>query len=184
MFNAPSLGYRTRRKATIVALDQAELQQVIDHVKGHLHQILTETVPDLVAAPHSRDRDLLDRMVRVEEELKNLRETMERRFQAQHELIASQQEAIASEFRAVDKRFDDVNRRFEDVNKRFDDVNKRFEDVNRRFEDVDKRFEDVNKRFEDVNRRFALIQWMGVVGFATIAAMTAVVGLIGLGAIP
>ncbi len=56
--------------------------------------------------------DLLERIVRVEEELKHLRESM-------------------------DTRFEDMNKRFEDMNKRFEDMNKRFEDMrvdmNRRF---------------------------------------------------
>ena len=48
-----------------------------------------------------------------------------------------QRELIVTRFEAVDKRFEDLTRsmdkRFEAVDKRFDDVNKRFEDMHKRF---------------------------------------------------
>ena len=198
-----TIGYPGRQVASM-ALAQADLQQVIDYVKLNLHQILAEAAPELIAASAPLDRQLLDRMVRVEEELKDLRETMERRFQAQQEMIAVQFAAVEKRFqdwlRNIDGRFEGVNNRFEDMNRRFDDVNNRFEEMNRRFEEmnanVNRRFEEmnanvnkrieeananVNKRFEDANKRFALIQWVGIVGFAMLATITSVIGLIGLG---
>ena len=49
-------------------------------------------------APRITDREIVERLTRLEEGQKN-----------------------------IEKRFEDVNRRFDDVNKRFDDVNKRFD---------------------------------------------------------
>lgn len=93
--------------------------------------------------------ELLERIVRVEEELKHQRELLERNF-------------VFSE-----KRFEEINGRFEDWNGRFDGVNTRFEDVN-------KRFEDVNQRFDDVNQRFVMLTWFVGLIFVGLATLMSV----------
>ena len=98
-------------------VDDRELQRIGDFVKGNLHGWLQEVVPQVM-----QGTQLLERMVRIEEELKTQRELM------------------AARFDASDRRFDDVNQRFDDVNQRFEDMNRRFEDVNRRFGDQNRRF--------------------------------------------
>ena len=129
---------------------------------------LTERYPSMVSGKARRntslETDLLERMVRIEDELKNQRELM------------------LQMFAQVDKRLDlmekTMDRRFEDVDRRFEDVNKRFEDVNKRFDDVNKRFEDVNKRFDDVNKRFSMIMWAMGIGFSlTIAFFSGALAL-------
>ena len=65
------------------------------------------------------DRELLERMVRVEEALLYQGKIMEQRFEA------------------IDKRFEDMYRY----------MDKRFEAVDKRFEAVDKRFEDMKHYF-------------------------------------
>ena len=70
----------------------------------------------------SSDRELLERMVRVEEELKHQRELL-KAFMEQ-----------------VDKRFEQMEKRFEQVEKRFEQVEKCFEQVDKRFDQIDKRF--------------------------------------------
>ena len=129
-----------------MAVAEADLEQIVAHVKANIHDILLEAVPRFAVG----SRDVLERILRVEEELKNQRGVMETRFAA------------------VDKRFEDVNKRFEDLQgylgKRLDSVDKRFEDMNKRFEDLqgylDKRLDSVDKRFEDMNKRFNGTQWM------------------------
>ena len=59
------------------------------------------------------DRNLLERIVKVEEELKNQRELMKIGF----EQVNKRVELIQSN---MDKRFEQVDKRFDDVNKRFD----------------------------------------------------------------
>ena len=103
--------------------------------------------------PWALGSELMERMIRVEEELK------------------SQRELLLTHVQVSERRFDDVNRRFEDVNKRFDDVNERFDDVNKRFDDVNKRFEDVNKRFDDNSRRHTATQWAVGVGFVVLTTL-------------
>ena len=85
------------------------------------------------------DKEIIERLTRLEEGQKALKELMDKRFED------------------INKRFEDINKRFEDINKRFEDINKRFEDINKRFEDINKRFEDINKRFEDIDRKFELM---------------------------
>ena len=91
--------------------------------------------------------EIRERIVKVEEELRN------------------QRELILQGFKQSDKRFEEIqhnmDKRFEEVqhnmDKRFEQVDKRFEQVDKRFEQVDKRFESMqetmNNGFKDVNRR-------------------------------
>ena len=68
-------------------LGEKELEKIGNYVKAHLPEWMGEIRKE-------RELDLVERVVRVEEELKNLREVMEVRFEA-------------------------VNKRFEDMDKRF-----------------------------------------------------------------
>ncbi|MFQ6043695.1 MAG: hypothetical protein ACE5PV_22810 [Candidatus Poribacteria bacterium] len=93
---------------------------------------------------------VIERLIRLEEELKAQREVMVARFEA------------------VDKRFESVNQHFEAMDKRFESVNQRFEAMDKRFEDLihytSQRFEDLirymDHRFEEVGRRFTLLTWL------------------------
>jgi len=80
--------------------------------------------------------EIRERIVCVEEELKN------------------QREIILEGFKQSDKRFEQVDKRFESVQHNID---KRFEQVEKRFEQVDKRFESmqstINNGFKEINRR-------------------------------
>ncbi len=84
------------------------------------------------------------RVIRIEDEIKDFRLDVDKRFE---------QMKINS-----DKRFEQVDKRFEQMKI---DSDKRFEqmkiDSDRRFEQVDKRFEQVDKRFEQVDKRFEQI---------------------------
>jgi len=90
-----------------------------------VEEILEEKLGDHVSRYLvGRERELehigiLERLIRLEEELKAQREMMEVRFEA------------------MDRRFESVDRRFESVDKRFEDLlhymDQRFEDMNRRF---------------------------------------------------
>ena len=111
-----------------MAVAEADLEQIVAYVKANIHDILVEAAPRFAVGSH----DVLERILRMEEELKNQREVMETRFAA------------------VDKRFEDLQGY---LDKRLDSVDKRFEDMN-------KRFEDMNKRFEDMHKRFNGTQWM------------------------
>ncbi len=122
-------------------LEQHEVEQLEQRIAQHIKQHLAEWLSEMSYAkpPQVYEIELRERMIRVEEELKN------------------QRELIMQFMQQVDKRFDlmkdDMDRRFEQVDKRLEQVDKRFEQVDKRFEQVDKRFEQVDKRFEEINNR-------------------------------
>ena len=152
-----------------VMLKEEDVVRIGDYVKPWLREMVNHVVPraETVDVPAA----LLERMVRVEEELKAQRVLMDERFGF-----------MERRFEAVDKRFEAVDKRFEDINKRFEAVDKRFEDMNRRFEDLighlDKRFETVDKRFETVDKRFNTLTWMIGVGFVVVTSLTTVFALL------
>ena len=126
-------------------IGNSELERIGDYVKSHLRAWLAEMAP---AA--SVSTQLLERMVRVEEELKSQRELMIIRFDA------------------VDRRFEAVDRRFEAVDRRFEAEDKRFEDL----------ISHVDKRFEAVDKRFGLIQWVMGIGFVMIGTLVTIFGVV------
>ena len=158
-----------------MSLRDEDVGRVGEYVKPWLREIVEEMVPrvDLGGV----GVQLLERMVRVEEELKAQRMLMDERFNFMvqrfaavdrrfEELIAATDKRFAESnaqsdrrFAAVDKRFEESNaqsdRRFAAVDRRFDAVDERFEGVDKRFEGVDKRFDAVDKRFDAVDVRFA-----------------------------
>ncbi len=89
-------------------LEQRHLEQIGEYVKSHFAEWMDKAVP----AQNRTDPLLLERMVRVEEELKAQRELMQQGF-----------DAIDKRFVAVDKRFEDLihymDKRFVAVDRRF-----------------------------------------------------------------
>ena len=161
-----------------------ELETVVTYVKDRLPEPATQSP----AAIPSDYFHLTERIVRVEEALRNLGLIMDKRFEDMNKRFEAidkrfedlihymdkRFEAMEKRLEAMDKRFEDMNKRFESMDKRFEDMihqmDKRFEAVDRRFEDMNKRFEDMNKRFDAIGRRFnwtigittALITGLGV----------------------
>jgi archaellum component FlaC len=146
-----------------MTLRDEDVGRIGEYVKPWLREMVDERVPRVELG--GVGTQLLERMVRVEEELKAQRMLMDERFgfmtqrfesadRRFDELVALTHHRFEESSAHNDKRFDDVDKRFADVSKRFDDVDKRFGDVNERFDDVDKRFGDVSKRFDDVDKRF------------------------------
>lgn len=114
--------YGVRYMSQTMELTGEQIQKIGDYVieKSHLW------------APRY-DRDLLERSVRLEEELKNQRELMLQGFQHMDARFESMQKQMDERFAASDRRFDDVNQRFNDMNQRFGDMNQRFDDMNKKF---------------------------------------------------
>ena len=147
-----------------------ELETVVTYVKDRLPESATQSP----AAIPSDYFHLTERIVRVEEALRNLSLIMDKRFEDLIHQMDKRFEAMDKRFEAMEKRFEAIDKRFEDLihymDKRFEAVDRRFEDMNKRFEDMNKRFEDMNKRFDAIGRRFnwtigittALITGLGV----------------------
>jgi len=134
--------------------DDAQLQEKIAAV---VHQILEREARRLIAEQlegfvrenerRARELALMERVVRVEEELKALRE------------------AQMAHFHAADKRFEALQR---EMTARFEaqqrEMTARFEAVDKRFEalqgEMAARFEAMDRRFEAMERRFRFQEWM------------------------
>ena len=110
--------------------------------------------------PSSSDREIFERILNVELELKYQRDLIEKVLHQMDKRFEELREDMNRRFEQVDKRFEQVDKRFEQVDKRFEQVDKRFEelreDMNRRFEQVDKRSEELR---EDMNKRFSQLFW-------------------------
>lgn len=149
-----------------VMLRDEDVGRIGEYVKPWLRELVDQVVPRLEFA--GVGPQLLERMVRVEEELKSQRELMDERFGF-----------MKQRFEAVDRRFEAADQRFKDLISHMD---RRFEAVDKRFEAEDKRFEVVDKRFEDLtdqmNRRFSTLTWMIGVGFVVITSLTTVFALL------
>jgi septum formation inhibitor MinC len=103
-----------------MALEKQDFKEIEDYLIENIHKILSRqslSQPSIVY-----EIELLERMVRVEGELKNKRELMKDQFKLTEKM-----------FEQIDKRFEQVDKRFEQVDKRFEQTDKRFEDVNSKF---------------------------------------------------
>lgn len=108
-----------------MALKKEELEIIGEYVQSHL----LEWLPEQVSTPlkFTYPIELTERMIRVEEELKNQRELMKQGFDQ------------------IDKRFEQVDKRFEQMQLNMD---KRFEQMQ---VNMDKRFEQVDINFNTMN---------------------------------
>lgn len=96
--------------AMTVKLTNEQMEQIADYIAEKYPALKQKSVPR--AASRDIEIEIRERIVRVEEELKNQREILK-------DLLHS-----------VDKRFEQVDKRFEQVDKRFEELRT---DMNRRF---------------------------------------------------
>ena len=106
-------------------LGEREFKKIGEYVKSHLKEWIAESGANIVAgaakgvdsdkselseigdesfALRRRELDLVERVVRVEDELKNLREVMEERFQKVDERFEAQRELMDERFDHMEKR--------------------------------------------------------------------------------
>ena len=149
-----------------MTLRNEDVGRIGEYVKPWLRELVGEIVPQPELG--GVGTQLLERMVRVEEELKAQRTLMDERFGF-----------MERRFEAVDKRFEAIDQRFEAVDKRFEAVDKRFEELigqmNARFDTVDRRFEESNLHTDS---RFRTLTWMIGVGFAVVTSLTTLFALL------
>ena len=111
----------------MATMTDQELETVVSYVRDRLPELLAQA-PATIPNDYFR---LTERIVRVEEALKNQNILMEKRFEA------------------IDKRFEDL---IHQVDKRFEDL---IHYMEKRFEAMDKRFEAVDRRFEHMTKQAA-----------------------------
>ncbi|MCF7915314.1 MAG: hypothetical protein K9L66_09115 [Spirochaetaceae bacterium] len=115
-------------------------------------------IEDEALALRRRELDLVERVVRVEDELKNLREVMEERFQKVDERFEAQRELMDERFGRMDDRFSKMDERFEAQRELMD---KRFEAQR----------ELMNERFDHMEKRTSFSQWIIGIGFTAIGLL-------------
>ena len=129
-------------------LSDQDLEQIKHHLTDWMDSKLLQS--QWVPGP-----ELLERSVRVEEELKHQRLLMRESF-----------EQFEKRFELIEKRFEQVDKRFEQVDKRFEQVDERFKQVDKRFEQVDKRLELQQQEIRLIARKQDHILWSIVAGMA------------------
>ena len=142
-----------------MTLRDEDVGRIGEYVKPWLRELVGEMVPQPEIG--GVGTQLLERMVRVEEELKAQRTLMDERFGF-----------MERRFEGVDKRFVAMDKRFEAVDKRFEDL---IGQMNARFETVDRRFEESNAHTDS---RFRTLTWMIGVGFAVVTSLTTLFALL------
>ena len=90
-------------------LGEQELDKIGRYVQNHLPQWLSASFPYVFN--QEKQFELNERIVRVEEGLKNVHIQMQQSF-----------DLMEKRFEQVDKRFEQVDKRFEQVDKRFDQM--------------------------------------------------------------
>ena len=149
-----------------MATGESELQRIGDYVRGHLYAWLNDVAPQVIVGPQ-----LLERTVRVEEELKNLRETMETRFAAVDKRFESQQAVMKAGFAAVDKRIESQQAV---MKAGFAAVDKRIESQQAVMKAG---FAAVDKRFDSQQAMMKTQQWIVIVGFVVLGTMISILGV-------
>ncbi|MBK1736182.1 hypothetical protein CKO15_13065 [Halorhodospira abdelmalekii] len=160
-----------------MALAEGDHEQINAYIEAYLKRWLEEQ--RLVLQPPGYDRELHERITRVEEALKHQGELMQqgfaqidkrleqvdKRFEAMQQQMDKRFEAMQQQMdkrfeamqQQMDKRFEamqqQMDKHFEQVDKRFEQIDKRLEQVDKRFDQVESRFEQVDKRFEEMIRR-------------------------------
>ncbi len=129
-------------------LSDQDLEQIKHHLTDWMDSKLLQS--QWLPGP-----ELLERSVRVEEELKHQRLLMRESF-----------EQFEKRFELIEKRFEQVDKRFEQVDKRFEQVDERFERVDKRFEQVDKRLDIQQQEIRLIARKQDHILWSIVAGMA------------------
>ena len=104
----------------VLELGNEELKKIGDYVQSHLSEWVHGS--NVIEFKTNREMDLLERMVRVEEELKNQRELMNIGFTSMDKRFEQMQIYMDKRFEQIDKRFEQVDKRFESFEKRFNRI--------------------------------------------------------------
>ena len=91
-------------------LTKEDLKQIEDHIKSNIGSWIGDV--SLTKSNYFNEIELIETMVRVEEELKNQRELMLMGFEQTDKRFEEMQKNMDRRFEQVDKRFEDVNSKF------------------------------------------------------------------------
>jgi len=121
----------------------------------------------VTVAPRISDREIIERLAKLEEGQKSLRQVMKQGFNAMQTQMDQRFNALQSQ---MDQRFQAVDQRFHAVDQRFQAVDQRFNALETR---MDQRFDAMDAQNERI-RNLMLVVIGGIMGL-----IAAIVGLIG-----
>ena len=129
---------------TAMELTKEQLEQIGSYIESNFDRFGAKSN---VVQLRPYDIQLIERMTRIEEELRS-----------QREIILKQNETMQFGFSQMDKRFETMQKQ----------MDSRFEAVQKQ---MDERFTAVDKRFDDMNKKFTMMMWMMSAGFTIIATV-------------
>ena len=101
---------------------------------------------------------IVERLIRLELEIKASNERSEERLAASNQRLTDAINLIVESIRQTNQRIDETNQRITETNQRIEDTNRRIEDTNRRIDDTNNRIDDTNGRLdtqtENLRREF------------------------------
>ena len=138
-------------------IGQEELERIATYI---LETRLAPAIEKMIRKNEMRMKELslIERVVKVEEELRALREIESSRFEAIEKRFEALQREMNARFEAMDKRFEALQR---EMNARFEAMDKRFEALQR----------EMNARFEAMDRRLSFLQWFIGIGFSVLTIL-------------
>jgi hypothetical protein len=121
---------------------------------------MTEPALAFESAGPLTDREIIERLTRLEESVKNLADAVNRGFQV-----------TELRFQAIDQRFQAIDQRFQAIDQRFQAIDQRFQAVDGRFQSMEERFQGMEQSF---NQRFDQIVQLMIGIVATFGGIVAV----------
>ena len=150
------------------------MELTAEDLKPIVEPLVKELIAKFVQENELRARELslMERVVRVEEELKNLNkmlmvieEANQKRFEAMEKRLETMEKANQQRFEALQREMD---KRFEAMEKRFEAMEKANQ---QRFEALQR---EMDKRFEALEKRLNFTQWMIGIGFGLLGLLITV----------
>jgi DNA anti-recombination protein RmuC len=135
------------------------MEQQITITPEYIRQLVYSILPEVLAQyKEEKGKDislnpLLERLIRLEEELKALRIEMNIRFEA---IIQEMNIRFEAQKKENDARFEAINSRFEAV----------LAEQRALRQEMNARFEAMNARFEALEKRLNFLQWLITIGFS------------------
>ena len=149
-------------------MDRNIVEQIVrEAMKAEARTVVMEAVEALLRDNEARAKELslMERVIRVEEELKSLREIESARFEAMEKRFEVLQREMTARFEAMEKRFEALQR---EMTARFEAVDKRFEALQR----------EMTARFEAMEKRLAFMQWFMGIGFTVIVVLMSLINFL------
>jgi len=132
------------------AIPQNIPHQEIDQIVGRMVEIRLAPAFERFVRKEglkAKEVSLIERVIRLGDELKALREIERAHFEAIEKRFEALQRGIIARSEAMDKRFEALLR------------------------EMSARFEATDKRFEAMDKRFSLLQWFIGIGFSVLALL-------------